>query len=249
MELSGKTALVTGGTRGIGAATALKLADLGADVAILGRHNNDEAQSVLASIRKKDRNGIMIAADMAQPDDAVRAVNETVEALGGIDVVIHNAGGNVPGSFTEVSDETWYEAFDVHIHAAFHLGRAAIPHMKRHGEGAIVLISSVAGIRGCPNSAAYGVVKGALTQMARAMARDLADDNIRVNCVLPGIIWTAFHHAMPPDVRKNNLDNRVPLHRFGTPEQVAEVIALMVQNDFITGESFVVDGGMTMRIA
>ena len=120
--------------------------------------------------------------------------------------------------------------------------------MKKQGEGAIVLLSSVAGIRGCPGAIGYSVVKCALIQFARAMARDLADDNIRVNCVSPGIVRTDFHAGMTQEQEKNSLDNRIPLHRFGSPEQIAEVIALLVENDFITGENYVIDGGMTMRI-
>ncbi|MFC1692899.1 SDR family NAD(P)-dependent oxidoreductase [Candidatus Latescibacterota bacterium] len=248
MDLNGKVSLVTGGTKGIGAATALKLAVSGSDVAILSRHDDESARSVKSAIEQKGQRCIKITADMAKPEDAVRAVNETVEGLGGIDVLIHNAGGAVPGSFTAVTPQAWYEAFDIHVHAAFHLGRTAVPYMKQRGEGAFVLVSSVAGIRGCPNAFAYNVVKGALLQFARAMARDLGDDNIRVNSVSPGIIRTDFHAAMTPEFEKNSLDNRIPIHRFGAPEEVAEVIKMLVVNDFITGENYVIDGGMTMRI-
>jgi len=121
--------------------------------------------------------------------------------------------------------------------------------MRRRGEGAIVMISSVAGIRGIPMNLAYQVVKGTLPQFARALAREVAGDNIRVNCICPGIIRTRFHDKMTPEQKKHNLDNRVPLHREGTPEQVATLIAEVATNDYITGESFTVDGGLTMRIA
>jgi len=93
------------------------------------------------------------------------------------------------------------------------------------------------------------VVKGALPQFARALARELANDNIRVNCIAPGIIRTRFHDAMTPEQKRHNLENRIPLHREGTPEQVATLIAEVVTNDYITGETFVIDGGLTMRIA
>jgi 3-oxoacyl-[acyl-carrier protein] reductase len=248
MKLTGKVALVTGGTRGIGAATARKLAKRGADVAILARQFNEPAKSVLDDIRSYGRKSFMIEGDMGKSEDADRAIMETANTLGGIDILIHNAGGSAPGSIIDVDTKSWYNAFDVHVHAAFHLSRAAIPYMKLGKKGAIVLISSVAGIRGCPDAVAYGVAKGALTQFARAMARDLADYNIRVNAVIPGIIDTAFHAKMTEEQKKNNLANRVPLHRFGTPEEVADVIVLMTENDFITGESYVIDGGMTMRI-
>jgi len=248
MDLKGKVALVTGGTKGIGAATAKKLAGLGADVAILGRHDTESAHAVRGAIEEKGRRSLMIVADMAKPADAVRAVRETVEDLCGIDVLIHNAGGGLVGGFTDIAEADWYRMFEVHVHAAFHLCREAIPYMKRRGGGAIVFVSSVSGLRGVPNIIPYGVAKSALLQFTRGLAREFADWNIRVNSVLPGIIKTDFHAAMTPEQERHNLDNRIPLHRFGTPEQVAEVIALLVTNDFITGENYTIDGGMSMRM-
>ena len=112
-----------------------------------------------------------------------------------------------------------------------------------------MLISSAAGVRGIKTNIAYQTVKGALPQMTRALAYEFADDNIRVNCVAPGIIRTDFHKAMTPEAKKHNLDNRIPLHREGTSEQVATLIVELLTNDFITGETVSIDGGMTMRIA
>lgn len=249
MELTGKVALVTGGTRGIGAAVALCLARGGANLAIVGRHDDAEAQQVRREVEALGRRCIVLARDMAVPEQATLCVQETAQALDGLCILVHCAGGPAPGSLLTVSAESWYRAFDVHVHAAFHLSRAAVPLMKAQGEGAIMLVSSVAGIRGCPGAIAYGVAKGAVLQMTRAMARDLADDNIRVNCVAPGIIRTRFHDGMTPSQKAHNLDHRIPLHREGKPADVAEVVMALITNEFITGESVVVDGGMSMRIA
>lgn len=249
MNLAGKVALITGGTRGIGAATARLLAARGADVAIVGRNYDEETAFLEQEIVRGGRRCLVVPADVGLPDDAARCVRDTAAVLGGVDVLVHCAGGNVPGGLFEVKPEAWHHAFDVHVHAVYYLCRAAIPFMRAKGEGAVVLISSVAGIRGIPMNVAYQVVKGVLPQMARALARELADDNIRVNCVAPGIIRTRFHDKMTPEQKRHNLDHRVPLHREGTPEQVAEVIAQMATNDYVTGETFVVDGGLTMRIA
>ena len=112
----------------------------------------------------------------------------------------------------------------------------------------IITVSSTAGIRGIPGAIAYATAKGAIPQFTRSLARDLADDNIRVNCVAPGVIRTRFHDDMSDERRKFNLDHRIPLHREGTPEQVAQVVALLVTNDYITGETYVIDGGLTSRI-
>ncbi|MFN7993157.1 MAG: SDR family oxidoreductase [Bryobacteraceae bacterium] len=248
MTLNGKVCLVTGGSRGIGAATALALASAGADVAIAARNEDDAACAVIREIAKLGRRSHFVAADLRRPEAATRCVTETREALGDPLVIIHSAGGPSPGTVLEVSEEAWYETFDIHIHAAFHLCRAAVPAMQRQGEGAIVLVSSVAGLRGCPGALAYGVVKGALPQFCRSMARDFAAANIRVNCVAPGIIRTRFHQHLTAEQVRNNIQNRIPLHREGTPEQVADVVLTLVRNDFITGETVTVDGGMTMRI-
>ena len=136
----------------------------------------------------------------------------------------------------------------MHVHAVFHLSRAAIPGMKKQKDGVIILISSAAGLRGIKSNVAYQTVKGALPQLTRALAFEFADDNIRVNCVAPGVIRTRFHNAMTPQAKQHNLDNRIPLHREGTPEQVSSLIRELVQNDYITGETVAIDGGLTMRI-
>jgi NAD(P)-dependent dehydrogenase (short-subunit alcohol dehydrogenase family) len=154
----------------------------------------------------------------------------------------------VPGGLQEVSEEAWMNAFAVHVHSVFHLARAATPLMAKGGAGAIILVGSAAGLRGCIGALAYGVVKGALPQFARSLARELAEQNIRVNCVSPGVIRTPFHRSLTPEQVRNNIENRIPLHREGKPEDVADLITALIENDFITGENIVIDGGMTMRI-
>jgi NAD(P)-dependent dehydrogenase (short-subunit alcohol dehydrogenase family) len=249
MNLSEKTALVTGGTKGIGAATAVALARSGADVAIVGRHQDADAANTKAAIQEVGRRCLVVVADVGKPDQATRSVEETVRHFGSLDVLVHSAGGAVAGGLLEVSPQTWLEAFDVHVHAVYYLGRAAIPHMQKRKEGAVILISSTAGIRGVHFNLPYQVVKGTLPQFARALAREFADDNIRVNCVAPGVIRTRFHDKMTPEQRRHNLENRIPLHREGTPHQVADLIVQLVTNDYISGETVVIDGGLTMRIA
>jgi len=248
MKLTDKAALITGGTSGIGAATALELARGGADIAIVGRRETEEASLTCKAIQELGRRCELILADVSLADDCSRCVNETVARLGRLDILIHAAGGPAGGDILSITPEAWRYAFAVHVDGAFYLCRAAVPHLRARGEGAIVLISSVAGIRGVPNAIAYGTVKGAVLQFTRDLARDLAADNIRVNCVVPGIIRTPFHAAMTPEARRHNIENRIPLHREGRPEDVAEAIRLLVCNEFITGESLTIDGGMTSRV-
>jgi NAD(P)-dependent dehydrogenase (short-subunit alcohol dehydrogenase family) len=249
LKLEGKSCLITGGTRGLGAATAKEFAARGADLALVGRYMDEEAIAVRDEIAALGRRCVLIQADIAKPDECSRCVAETVETLGGVDVLFHNAGGPVPGGIMEVTPEAWHAAFAVHVDAAFYLCRAAIPHMKTRGEGAILLMASSAAVRGCLGAFAYGTVKGAMLNFTRALARELADDNIRVNCVAPGVIRTRFHQNMSEQTYRNNLENRIPLHREGKPEDVAAVVAMLAENEFMTGETVVVDGGLTMRIA
>jgi NAD(P)-dependent dehydrogenase (short-subunit alcohol dehydrogenase family) len=248
MKLEHRIGLVTGGTKGIGGATAIALAEQGADLAIVGRHADAEAEETRRRIEALGRRCLLILADVAVAREATRCVEETARELGPVDVLVHAAGGPVNGGLFELTPEAWESAFESHVHAVFHLCRAAIPAMRQRKNGAIILISSAAGIRGIKTNVAYQAVKGALPQLTRALAYEFANDNIRVNCVAPGVIRTAFHAAMPATVKQNNLEHRIPLHREGTPEQVASLIRELVTNDYITGETVAVDGGLTMRI-
>jgi 3-oxoacyl-[acyl-carrier protein] reductase len=248
MILTGKRALVTGGTRGIGGAIAIDLARQGCDVAINGRHDDEAAAAVRQAISSAGRKCITLAGDVARPDEVERIVRETEAGLGGLDILVHSAGGPSFGTIDECSPEQWKATFDVHVHAAYFLCRRALPLMRKGGEGVVILVSSVAGIRGCPSAIAYGTAKAAILHFTRMLARDEADHNIRVNCVAPGIIRTRFHENMTPEAKAHNLSVRIPLHREGTPEQVAEAVRVLVTNDFITGELLVVDGGSSMQV-
>jgi NAD(P)-dependent dehydrogenase (short-subunit alcohol dehydrogenase family) len=249
MKLEGKICLVTGGTKGIGAATAIEFAKAGANVAVTGRHSDDTALATQRAIQALGRRCEMLIGDCGKGEASAQCVSDTISRLGTIDVLVHSAGGPVNGGLFQLTPEDWHAAFNVHVHAIFYLCRAAIPEMRQKKEGAIILISSTAGIRGVITNVAYQVAKGALPQFARALAREFADDNIRVNCVAPGVVRTAFHATMTEQQRKLNLEQRIPLHREGTPEQVATVISELVKNDYITGETYTIDGGLTMRIA
>lgn len=249
MKLEGKVCLITGGSSGIGAATAREFAFRGADIAICGLPVDEPlATSLKEELSAMGRRALSITADVAKPAESTRCVERTVEYFGRIDVLVHCAGGPAPGSLLDGDPCVWYQAFDIHVHAAYHLARAAVPGMIERGGGAILLISSAAGSRGCAGAIAYGVAKGAIPQFTRAMARELADFNIRVNCVSPGIIRTRFQDYLTPEQVENNTRNRIPLHREGRPEEVASALAALVENDFITGAEIPVDGGMTMRM-
>ncbi len=247
--MSGKTCLVTGGTSGIGAETARMLIARGAHVAVAARNRrNGSLEALEAFAAAHGDEALYIEADIGNAQDCSRTVAETYARWGRLDILVHAAGAPVPGGFFDVTEETWTQAFDVHVHAVLRLARAAVPHMIKQGEGAILLIASAAGLRGCLGAVAYGVAKGAIPQFTRTLARELSDYNIRVNCVSPGVIRTPFQDFLTPEQKENNIKNRIPLHREGKPEDVARVILELIENDFITGENLVIDGGMTMRI-
>jgi NAD(P)-dependent dehydrogenase (short-subunit alcohol dehydrogenase family) len=248
MHLQDKVSLITGGTLGIGAAIARDLARRGSQIAVAARHLGEPAEQLQREIQAAGRRCLLLSGDMTKPADCTRVVAETVRQLGRIDVLIHNAGGPSPGRIEEITPEQWQATMDLHVNANFYLCRAALPHLKQAGEGAIITVSSTAGIRGVPGAIAYATAKGAVPQFTRSLARDVAEFNIRVNCVAPGIIRTRFHDDMPSERQKFNLEHRIPLHREGTAEQVADVVALLVTNDYITGETYVIDGGLTSRI-
>src|SRR5881628_2235709 len=161
MNLKGKVALVTGGTRGIGGATAIALAREGADVAIVGRRMDEDAGKTRDAVAATGRSCELILADCGKAAEATRCVREAESRLGPVDVLVHSAGGPVNGGLFDLTPESWHAAFDVHVHAVFHLCRAAIPAMRARKEGAVILISSTAGLRGVVTNIAYQVAKGA----------------------------------------------------------------------------------------
>lgn len=248
MELRGTVALITGGTSGIGLATAKCMAAEGVNLVIGARSEHPASLAELRAIALANgADCVFVAGDVRDPATAERLVERATDSFARLDAVVHSAGGPAPGTALSLSYDSWLDAFDVHVNSAFHLFRAAHPALAA-SRGAMVLLSSAAALRGCPGTIAYQTVKAALIQMARALARDHATEGIRVNCVAPGIIRTPFQAAMTEEARLNNLKNRIPLGREGTPEQVAAMIVQLISNEFITGETVVLDGGMSMRM-
>lgn len=244
-ELANKVALITGGTRGIGLAIAVHVLDQRGKVVINGRSETAEALALMSEYGP-DRVAVELA-DVSVPGEAAALVGKAAARHGRVDILVHAAGGPVPGTIMNHSTDTWMQAFDVHVHPVFHLFRAAHPYLAREG-GTVLLISSVAGLRGCPGTIAYQTVKGALIPMARALAFDHAAEGIRVNVLAPGIIRTRFHDAMSEAARLHNLANRIPLRREGCVDDVADMAVGILRNEFITGEVVTIDGGMSMRI-
>ena len=244
-QIADKVALITGGTRGIGLAIAQAVLEQGGRVAINGRNATPESEALLS--RFGGERVMFLAADVVVPEQATNLVHQAASSFGRLDILVHSAGGPAPGKITDLTTQSWMDTFALHVHPVFHLFRAAHPHLARGG-GAVLLVSSVAGLRGCPGTPAYQTVKGALIPLAKALAMDHAHESIRVNVVTPGIIRTRFHDTMTDAAKAHNLKTRIPLQREGNVEDVASAALELLRNEFITGEYLTIDGGMSMRI-
>jgi len=244
------TVLVTGAGRGIGRATASAFAARAGRVAI-NYLNNAEAAGESAELARQAgaADVLLLQGDVADRDDVARMLGEINERWGRLDVVVNNAGYGCPGTLEEVSESDWDRVFAVHVTGAFHVCRASLPLLGKSESGVIVNISSIAGIRGVRGLFAYSCVKATLVQFTKSLAWELADRGIRVNAICPGIVRTDFHEKMTDEQREHNLANRIPLHREGEPAHIAQMILAVVDNDYITGQTVTVDGGLTMRIA
>ena len=251
MRLANKVALITGGTSGIGEATALLFAREGAAVAVAGR-SEERGRKVVAGIEKSGGKAIFILVDVRRADDCRRAVDSTVRAFGRLDVLLNNAGVYYPHDTLECSEEEWDLQLDINLKGAFLMSKFALPGMIAQGGGVIVNNSSGWGLVGGDKAVAYCASKGGMVLMTKAMAIDHGRQGIRVNCICPGDVETPM---LPGDAKMRGLDwstylagcaNR-PLGRIGTSEEIAKVALFLASDDssFITGATLAVDGGGT----
>jgi 3-oxoacyl-[acyl-carrier protein] reductase len=239
-SLEGRVAIVTGASRGIGAAIATELAGRGARVLVNYHSSTAEAEALAASI-----GGIAFRADVGTKDGAEALVAAAVE-LGRIDVLVNNAGMNRDTLFLRMSDEEWSDVLRTNLEGTFRMCRAVSEVMLRQRSGSIINITSVSGIRGNPGQANYGASKAAIAAMTRALAKELAKRTIRVNCVAPGFIDTDMVKRMDSRIVEEVL-KVIPMRRLGQPQEVAKVVAFLASDDarYVTGQEWVIDGGLT----
>lgn len=241
-ELDGKRALVTGGSRGIGAAIATMLAQKGADVAITYGRSADRAFAVVRSIEEEDRRGLAIQADGADPKAIERSVGEVVKKLGGIDILVNNAGIGRAGTVADISLDDVQALLDVNVRAPLLFAKAVIPHLREGGR-IISIGSSLAERVPFPGMTAYAMTKSALLAFTKGLARELGPQGITVNIILPGAIDTEMNPADGPfaDV----IRSMVPLGRFGKPQEIAAAVAFLASSaaSLITGATLAVDAG------
>jgi 3-oxoacyl-[acyl-carrier protein] reductase len=237
-SLEGRTALVTGGSRGIGRAIAAELADAGAQVVIGYRSGGEEAEEAASEI-----GGKAVQADVSNADDAKRLVEEA----GDVDILVNNAGVTRDGLLARMSDEDWDVVIDTNLRGTFNTCRAVTRGMMKRRAGAIVNVSSVVGLHGNPGQTNYSASKAGIIGFTKALARELGSRGVRANVVAPGYISTRLTNELPDELKGAMLAN-TPLGRFGDPEDVAGVVRFLCSDEaaFVTGEVLLVDGGLGM---
>ena len=245
IELGGRVAVVTGSTRGIGRAIAGTLADAGARVAVVGR-DRAKAEAVASEIGGTDR-ARGFACEIADPSSVAALIEEVERALGGVDVLVNNAGLTRDNILFRLKDDDWDAVLDANLRGAFVAIRTASRGMIKRRWGRIVNMASVVGIVGNKGQANYAASKAGLIGLTKSVAKELASRNVLANAVAPGFIETDMTAAMTPDAR-TALTAQIPLERLGTPADIAGLVAFLASEHaaYITGQVFVVDGGMVM---
>jgi meso-butanediol dehydrogenase / (S,S)-butanediol dehydrogenase / diacetyl reductase len=256
-KLTGKVALVTGGTSGIGAATAELFAAEGADVVITGRRLGlGEKNS--AALRRNGVRAAYVETDHSKLEDCEEAVAETIRQFGRVDILFNNAGVVMKGSVETTSEEDWAFVMNLNLTAVWRMSRLVLPSMRAQGGGVIVNNASDWGLVGAENALAYAVSKAGVVQLTRCMALDLAAGNIRVNAVCPGDTFVQrwleegyFEASDPVTLERAKADaaGELPMKRFGLPEEIARAVLFLASTDssYMTGQTLVVDGGNTAR--
>ncbi len=250
LDLSNQVALVTGASSGIGAATAILFAELGARVAI-GYHNNSQgAESVLNEIAAAGGEAILCRANLAQPAGVDHLVEQVAHQLGPINILVNNAGSLVERlPIAKLTPERWDHVMDLNLKSAVLCSQAVAPGMIERRSGAIINIGSIAGRNGGgPGAGPYAVAKGGLMVFTKSLAKELAPYGVRVNCVSPGVIDTPFHTVFSTPEMMANFVRSIPLGRVGAPAECASVIAFLASNaaSYVVGETIEVNGGQLM---
>lgn len=250
LDLSGKVALITGASSGIGAASAMVFAELGAHVTIGYYHNQTGAETVRDVIATAGGKALSIKADVRRADEIEMLVKHTSEELGPIDILVNNAGSLIERqSINQMTEDRWDEVLKLNLTSAMLCSRVVAPSMIEHKSGAIINVASIAGrTGGGPGAGAYSVAKAGLITFTKSLAKELAPHGIRVNAVSPGVIDTPFHQVFSTPEMIKNFVSTIPLGRIGKPTECATVIAFLASDaaSYIVGETIEINGGQLM---
>ena len=243
--LAGKTALITGATRGIGRAIALRFAAEGADVAFTYRSQHEAAQSLISELEAMGVRAKAYTSDAASFEDAHKVVEDVKETFGRIDVLVNNAGITKDGLMMRMDEAQWDAVIDTNLKSAFNFIHACTPVMARQRSGSIISMSSVVGVSGNAGQCNYSASKAGLIGLTKSMAKEMGPRGIRANCIAPGFIATDMTGALPENVRQE-WEKQIPLRRGGTPEDVAGVAVFLASDlaGYVTGQVVNCCGGM-----
>lgn len=248
MKLKGRTAVVTGGSRGIGRAIVLALAEEGADVAVNYVSNEAAATQVIDEIEQRGRKGVAVRADVSDYEETRRMAGEVGKALGPVDILVNNAGVTSDKTFVKMDHDAWRRVLSINLDGVFNCTKVFVGPMIERGWGRIVNITSVIGQIGNFGQANYAASKAGVTAMTKSLARELAGKGVTVNAVAPGFIETEMVDTIPERVRQRLLE-QIPLKRFGRAEEVARAVVYLVSpdGDYITGAELPINGGLLMH--
>ena len=248
IDLGGRSALVTGGSRGIGRAVVLRLAGQGADVAFSYRGNEEAARTCTAEVEGLGRRALAVQADVTDPAAAEALVGKALEAFGKVDILVNNAGITRDDLIMRMGVDTWREVLETNLFGAFYATKAVMRPMLRARYGRIVNMTSVAGIAGNAGQANYSSAKAGLIGLTKATAREVASRGITANAVAPGFVLTELTESLPENI-KSAILAATPLGRFATPDEIAAAVAFLASDDaaYITGHVLTVDGGLVMQ--
>jgi NAD(P)-dependent dehydrogenase (short-subunit alcohol dehydrogenase family) len=249
-DLSGRVALVTGGSKGLGKAMAIGFAQAGADVVISSRHE-DELQQAAQEIRAAGGSRVAyLVADMTRRQEASRLAREAVSAMGRVDILVNNAGTNLPQPVDQIRDEDWDRLVELNLSSCMALSRAVVPGMKERRWGRIIHISSIMGFSSAGGRNAYSATKSALLGLARASANDLGPFGITVNCIAPGPFLTDLPRSLLSQEKQDEFARKTALGRWGQPEELIGPALLLASDagSYITGTTLIVDGGSLAKI-
>lgn len=247
MKLAGKTAIVTGGSRGIGRAIALKLADLGANIVINYTSSPDKAEAVVEEIKELGREAIALKADVSNGEEVKNLIKEVEKKFDTIDLLINNAGITKDALFIRMKEEDWDRVLDINLKGTYNCTKAVTRKMMKQKSGKIVNLTSVVGVTGNAGQANYAASKAGVIGFTKSVAKELGVKGINVNAVAPGFIQTDMTDVLSDDI-KENLMTQIPMKRLGSPEEVADVVAFLCteESKYITGQVIHIDGGMAM---
>ena len=244
MNLEGKSAIVTGGSVGIGASIAVKLAEAGANVALNYRKHREEAEAILDTVEQMGRKGLLVQADISNFSDAAKMVEAVTDAFGNVDILVNNAGINWDGVIWKMTEEQWDSVLDINLKGYFNYIRAVAPLFREQKSGRIINVTSINGLRGKFGQSNYSASKAGIIGLTKTVARELGKYGITVNAVAPGLIETDMMKNADESVRVAALEDIV-LKRMGQPEDVANVVTFLCTDlaRHVTGEVIKVDGG------